>query len=157
LKKNIAIYSDQIQELENVLVEIANLSIITAEDQTLDNEGSLVDQARFGLTDPNYRVRILSKISQLLSNGTVEDLITIFKALMQAIRVEFRPSYPASGSLTAIGGTPLASNLEIKNAILQAQSEGVNLFLINAPVDYFGFAGDPNAKGFGVGEFSGII
>lgn len=145
---------DQYQDLEDVFWDLlSNGSIALAHDGLLDQIGDIVGQPRMNLSDADYRTRIYIKIAENVSRGTVEDLIRIFKALMQADKVWYRPVYPAGFSLTAINGTPLGSLSDIYAALNTSRLAGVNLnFLALAPTDSFSFFEDPDPDGLGFGD-----
>lgn len=147
------IFGDRYQTVEDVFWDMySNGSLANAHDTMLDQIGEIVGQPRNGMADPLYRIRIAARIGQNVSKGTAEDVIKIFKILMQADRVYYRPDYPAGFILTAIGGTPLGSMSDIKNAMNSSRMGGVsiNLYTTTASVA-FSFSDDPDPAGQGFG------
>ena len=159
IKSIISAFTDQIQELEDTFFDLLNKRVISvAEGEQLDQLGTILDEPRRGFSDDIYRVKLLSKISRNISEGTPEDLIGIFKILMQAGLVAYSENYPAEINMMAVDSSQIGSDEEIKEAILGAKPAGVALiYLGKALTGYFGFLNDPNASGFGVGIFSSLF
>lgn len=152
----IAAVGAQSQVLEDVLYDLLqNGSLSTASGAALDQLGDIVGQDRGGRTDDKYKIRILAKIGQNISRGTGEDLIQIFKALMQADLVYLNPNYPAGASLTAIGSDPIGTIDEIRAAMEQSHAGGVSIdYYFTTPAVAFSFADDPDPAGQGFGDFN---
>jgi hypothetical protein len=147
----IDIYADMIQEVEGLLFDLLNnRSLSTASGKQLDLLGEILDEARSGLDDSTYKVRLLNKVSQINSEGTAEDLINIYKILMQADSIQYGELYPASVVLFAFGATPIGTISEIKKSLLSAKPAGVEVQAINVPTTFLSFVGDPD--GFGLGD-----
>jgi len=68
-------YSRQIQDLEDALFQIKNITIDNAVGVTLDNEGSLPGELRVGRPDTDYRLAIKAQIQINSSEGTIEDVL----------------------------------------------------------------------------------
>lgn len=147
------IFGDRHQTLEDVFWDmLSNGGLANSHDTMLDQIGEIVGQPRNGMTDVLYRVRIAAKIGQNVSKGTAEDVIKIFKILMQADRVYYRPNYPAGFTLTAIGGTPLGSMSDIKAAMNASRMGGVSIDLYTTTESVaFSFSDDPDPAGQGFG------
>lgn len=147
-------YGTQAQALEDVLYEmiLAN-NIFYATGAELDQIGDIVIQPRDGRLDDAYRVRILAKIAQNVSTGTGEELIRIFKLLMQARLVYLNPIYPASMQINAVGFDPVGSAAEIKAAMNASRVGGTSFdfFAVAPDEDSFSFLADPDPKGKGFG------
>lgn len=143
-------YASQRQEVETVLFQLLNeRSIDTAVGQQLDLLGDILDEPRTGLTDNIYSVRLLNKISQLNSEGTAEDLINIYKILMQADSVQYGEIQPAHVVLLAINPNPIGELSEIAQSLEGAKPAGVSIQAISTPSLYLGFEGDPDGVGLG--------
>lgn len=146
-------YAERTQTLEDVMFEVLRSgALVNAYGAILDQIGDIVDQPRGGRNDAKYKLRIVAKIGQNLSRGTAEDLIQIFKTLMQADRIHYTPSFPAGLNLTAIGVDPVGTTDEVKAAMEFSHAGGVaiNLYSVVDSIS-FSFQGDPdpNAQGFG--------
>lgn len=152
----VRMFADEIQELENIGFDIfENGSISKGHDAILDQEGTIVNQARNGLDDDIYKLRLIAKVGENTSRGTPENLIQIFKTLMQADLVYYRPNYPAGMTLTAIGGTPFGSIDDVKQAISASLMGGVSVDLFTSTdAISFSFFGDPDPNGQGFGDFN---
>lgn len=147
---------DRYQVLEDIGFDIfENGSITKGHDAILDQEGTIVDQPRNGLDDDLYKIRLIAKVGQNTSKGTPEDLINIFKNLMQADLVYYAPLYPAGMTLTAIGGSPLGTIDDVKQAILASLTGGVSIDLFTSANSIsFSFFGDPDPNGQGFGDYN---
>lgn len=149
LKEIIKIYTAQIQELETVFFELLNeRSLKDSVGQQLDNFGTILDQLRLGYNDEIYRGLIYNKITQLNSEGTIEDLLSIFNILMSADTINLSEPSVAHINMYAINSSPLIPLSDIVVAISNTKPTGVSVNLINVQTDYFGFQNDPQALGF---------
>lgn len=144
------------QTLESVFAALFNERSLTASvGAQLDGLGQIVDQPRNGLTDEIYRIRLFAKIAQNVSKSTPEDLIGIFKLLMQANKVYYYEVYPAAVYMTAIGGTPIGDTSEIRKAVNDSRAGGVSIDLLSTADDNaFSFLEDPDPDGRGFGVLS---
>lgn len=144
----------QVQDVEDIVFDmIDNGGILDGYDSLLDQIGDVVGQLRQGLSDADYKLRLIAKIGQNVSDGTTETLIRIFKILMQADKVYFNEIFPAGFSLEAINATPLGSIDEIKAALNASRLGGVGIdFFATAPTVAFSFSDDPDLNGEGFGD-----
>lgn len=150
----ISVIGSRSQELEEVFFAIIGSGGISGgTGSQLDQIGDIVGQKRSGREDGPYRIRILAKIGQNVSKGTAEDLISVFKLLMQADRVYYNPLYPASAYLTAIGTNPVGTIEEVREAMQHSHAAGVSIayFLVVDGVS-FSFLDDPDPNGQGFGD-----
>lgn len=149
LQQLIKVYTTQIQEIETVFFDLLNSRTINnSSGQQLDNIGTLIDQDRLGYDDTTYLGLIYNKISQINSEGTIENLISIFNILMNADKITLSEPSTAHVNLYAINSSPLISNNDINIAISNSKPTGVSVDLINVQSDYFGFQNDSEALGF---------
>lgn len=75
----------QTQALEDAYWQLySQRSIDTAVGDPLDILGKIVGERRDGSPDADYRLRIRARIRANLSNGTVEDIFRVFRALLGA-------------------------------------------------------------------------
>jgi hypothetical protein len=97
LQKLIAIYIQQIQELETMWFELINeRTMDTAVGVQLDGLGDIVGEERFGRNDDDYRVAIKGRIRLNLSNGTAEDIVAVIRSQLGEYTVELsEDSFPA--------------------------------------------------------------
>lgn len=149
----VSTFSYQIQELEDAFFQLLeSRSIDTSIGLQLDNLGSIVDEKREGLSDNDYRLKLIAKIAVNTSQGTPEDLINIFKIFMQADRVAFFEYFPATIQLVAQDAQPISSIQRIKDALNRTKPAGIafdSLILVNAsPPFCFAEAADLECKGF---------
>jgi hypothetical protein len=142
------------QTIEDLLYEIQSTgSIADSYSAFLDQIGEIVGVARGGFDDVSYRLRIIAKIGQNVSEGTGENLIAIFKTLMRASKVYFTPLYPAGAYMTAVGADPLGSIDDVKKAMDFSHTGGVSLeYFISAAAAAFSFLDDPDPSGLGFGD-----
>lgn len=129
----VRISGSRAQVFEDILYDmLSNGSVTSAHASLLDQIGDVVGVKRNGLTDSEYKGYLLAKIAENVSKGTAETMIALYKALMRAARVYYRPVYPASFSLTAIGSQPIGST----------------------PAVPFSFSDDPDPDGEGFGDYN---
>lgn len=149
LQELIKVYTSQIQELETVFFDLLNnRTINNSSGQQLDNVGTLIDQDRLGYDDTTYLGLIYNKISQINSEGTIEELLSIFNILMNADKINLSEPSVAHINIYAINSSPLISNDDIIIAINNSKPTGISVDLINVQTDYFGFQNDSQALGF---------
>lgn len=147
------VYVSQIQDLENALFQILESTVDTATGVTLDGFGDIVSQPREGRTDSFYRQIIKARIRLNASNGTPEDLIAIVRAVVGDKEIEVVEDFP--GHFDLYINDPILAGAQTVSGFVQlgkpAGVRGITHFHTATP--YFGFLGDPNAAGFGVGAF----
>lgn len=79
----LATINRQHQEIEDAFWQLySQRSIDTAVGDPLDILGKIVGERRDGSLDADYRLRIRARIRANLSNGTVEDIFRVFRALL---------------------------------------------------------------------------
>lgn len=95
---------------------------------TLDLYGAIVGQARLGMDDTSYRLRIRARMALNRSSGTVPDLIRIAQLLVPNNTVLLRESYPAALLMQIAGGA--TSLLEdVYQILYSAKAAGVSFRL----------------------------
>lgn len=88
IKGIITVFANEIQELENVThAMFLNRTIDNATGEVLDQIGLIVGQLRQGTSDNVYRVRIKFRIGVNISNGTVNEVATLFKLITSSTEV----------------------------------------------------------------------
>lgn len=86
----ITAFVTQHQILEDATFELyGRLDILNSEGAQLDGIGEIVGQDRLGFDDARYRILLLAKIGQNVSNGDPERIISIFKLLTGASFVHY--------------------------------------------------------------------
>lgn len=136
----VSLYGVQIQELEDVFNDIdASLDIDANSGEQLDRIGQAIGISRFGVDDANYRLLIKVQAFALVSKGTPEEVIEIFRVLMATTDVAYLPLFPADFVLTASDPTPIISTDEIRQILFQILPVGIHASLISSPTDAFQF------------------
>lgn len=151
--------SDAAQELaDEVLALIVDRSLLTATGAQLDQYGRLVTEPRLGRDDATYRTAIIARIATNRSSGTPEELIAILLGAAQTDRVRL-VEYPVGVHLEYERPTPTSPEQRavIADQIQKAAPAGVPVVAIEAVTGFFGFAGNPKARGFGVGKMATIL
>lgn len=119
---------------------------------TLDLYGAIVGQARLGMDDTSYRLRIRARMALNRSSGTVPDLIRIAQLLVPDNTVLLRESYPSALLMQIAGGaTPLLE--DVYQILYSAKAAGVSFRLTTqdgADAERFVFQG---GVGLGWGGF----
>lgn len=157
--------SKQIQEIEDASYDLTTkYPLQTAEGSTLDRWGVVLDEARLGSNDADFRSRLFFKISRNISNGTPEELIQFFGELVQADSVQIFEIYPGVVILTAVNAQNPADPVLVKAQLQQLSPAGVRIgYLAAGDVpNPFAFAAhpNPNARGFDtypVQEIGGVF
>jgi hypothetical protein len=154
-------YAGDVQDLENAFWTLRTMmDIFDATGVQLDGLGTLLNSPRNGISDDAYRGVLLAKSAQNVSQGTPEDVIKVFKLLMDASYVEYLETpdaFPASFQITASGATPVTSTTNIKNAINATRAAGVIVsFFASSPGVTFSFLGDPDPTGQGFADLNNL-
>lgn len=142
-------------DIEQALFEIRDeFWITTAVGTQLDVLGIIWDVQREGLSDTDYRTKILSKISLNVS-GEPEVIISILKLLFGATFVTYLPFYPAgfyiyNDSDITIDELELISPSGVQSYLLQdihdangnylADANGNPIVCVRAPIEEFELA-----------------
>lgn len=111
------------------------------------------------LSDPEYRKLLWLKVFKNISNGTAEDTIVSTRRIFDAPYVVLSELGNAK-IFIGIGRVPNKNELAIAKAmdlIVRAGGVGVKGMSMFNYDNYFGFLGQPNAKGFEVGSFADDI
>lgn len=141
-----------VQYLEDMQFDLATGSTLTAATgRELDLWGQLVDERRLGLDDDSYRAVIQTKIRALRTNGTIDDLVDIFKALTDADEVRYFHHYPAGYRLTAYRDEPMSDERvrRVKRIMELCRPAGVGMVLAEAVTTSTCAAFDKSGRGFG--------
>ncbi len=161
----IGVEGDKAQELEAAFCSIdEQTELIDSEGAQLDAWGTILNQGREGLSDPDYKIRLVEKIAEYNSEGTPEDLIDIFSVLMNADTIQYDEIYPAEFQLQAINPNPIGTLSQVAQSLNRAKPAGVGVNAIATTANPFVFENDASGNGFddfnapgGGGDFAQII
>jgi hypothetical protein len=152
LRAIVSTHADRWQEIENALFQILTITSITlSEGVQLDNIGAILNQPRGGADDPTYRGILFVRIAELNSQGTPEEMISIFANLTGLGPIFYAEYYPAAFYMEAEGTSsllPVSGDL-VYQGIQTAKPAGVGFYILVYDADYFGFLEDPDADTFG--------
>ena len=91
-----ALFGDQVQETEDALVGMdRRLNIDLNSGVQLDGIGEIVGQPRSGMLDAVYKLFLKGRIGKNTSEGTLEDVISVWKLITSANEVQALENYPA--------------------------------------------------------------
>lgn len=148
----LGVYTTEVQGLETIYFQLLeNRSIDASVGTQLDLIGTILNETREGLSDSDYRLKLIAKIAANISQGTPEDMINIYKILMQADQVELFEYFPGTIQLFASNTEPISAIQRIKDALNRTKASGVvidSLVVINTPPFGFAEVSDLNSKGF---------
>lgn len=102
----ITVWCEPIQAIEEVLYQLlTERTVEVAIGDQLDLLGKIVGQTRAGLEDDDYRRYIRARIRTNRSSGTIGDLLTISRLIVNDddASIRFDPSYPAAGIIRVSG------------------------------------------------------
>lgn len=163
-KPNIAavltIYAQQIQDLEDLMQPLfTERALANASGIQLDYVGSIVGQAREGLSDPEYRIQILVKIGKNLSEGEPERVIDIFKLLTQSEYVHLMNLNDASIALMTLNDFTSQDEVdELFRSMQEVVAAGVRIDAITVADPDLAFAYDgPGPAALGYDDGSGLV
>lgn len=167
LKNYIKTFTTQDNEIEQALFDLLNKRHLdVAEGRQLDVIGRILGLNRIflggiQLTDSEYRVLLKAKILKNHTRCTMEQLVEIYVIIFNAT-IDIRDS---PGVMRLYVGRPLTPNeilyfsvIDERGQWLMPKPNGIRLEVYTYdPDNYFGFFGDPNAKGFNIGKFAGRV
>ncbi len=149
-----ALFGSQVQEIEDVLHDLyTRLDIDSCDGRQLDNIGTIVALERMGFDDSLYRILLKAEIGKDVSNGTMEEVINVWKLISQAGRVQVVETYPAQIELYS--DTPIAGEIAAFTGALMQKTVGAGvkvdfLAIVFSTTNAFGFdPDDADVNGFG--------
>ncbi len=150
---DLKIPGDQLNELETAIQQFLNeMGLSVCVGAQLDRWGDILNTPREGLEDPGYRTLLYARIAQYISQGTPEELISLYAHLMQVTSVLYsEPWYPAKALLYCSDPNPLVPFSFIKRILNNAKPAGVQLWLqVAGAIPIFSFleAAGANTGGF---------
>lgn len=127
----------------------------------LDRWGAIVGETRGILGDVDYRRFIQARILVNVCKGTPDELIAIWKLVMDTETVRLTvPGAPAFYSLAAVRGSWLTAGLRrrVRRIMADCKPAGVAMELVEALVGPFGFDNTfLPVSGFSVGTLARIV
>lgn len=122
----------RVQELEDAALDLR--LVLGLDDATggwLDRLGRIVGETREGLDDQTYRRFVRARLAINASEGGVEELLSIGRALGGGTAL-YHPAYPAAYQLTLVTPTPSPASLDarLRQRITDATASGVGVALI---------------------------
>jgi len=157
LRSIVTLLCEGIQEIEDLLYTLINdTTIEMATGATLDMWGSLLGEPRDGLSDGDYRKFIYARAATRNSAGKAETILYILSIIASYPERVLHVEFPGTARFEYVtgGDTSLSRRRRISSQVKQATSAGVAVNVVEAPVGYFGFAGNSEARGFGVGRLA---
>lgn len=147
-------YSEQIQEIENILFNgfYSRLSIDDNIGEQLDRIGEILKSLRAGNSDSDYRTQLKGKISQNISEGTAENLISLYKIFTGATQVRITEYFPAEISLMSNGTLVPRQEAVVKASMKKAAAGGVKIYYIGTFDETSPFSFGPTSGGVGFGD-----
>lgn len=150
-------FNEQIQDLEDAIFGLfGKLDITNVGGSQLDRLGNIVGQDRLGLSDADYRLFIYAKIATNNSQGTAEEVMSIFKLITQSTSVQYFDLYPAAIQIMGDGSIPAGLEDFLKQTIDTACVAGVSVdltgFFDDSDPFFFGETDEIGAGGFDDGS-----
>ncbi len=147
-----------VQLLEDIAFDVllsTRLGVATG--AQLDVWGGIVGERRGALTqDTVYRRFVMARAQVNVCRGNSDALIAIWLLLTDPQWVYLRDAPPMGFVLYAVRATLLDANLgrRVRRTMRDAKPAAYEMALVQSPVGYFGFDGDPDALGFDDGQLS---
>lgn len=157
LREFTRILLEEVQEVENMMISLmVERTLDSAVGAQLDQWGEVLGEPRAGQKDTSYRGFLKARLLTNLAEGEIERLIEITHLITKALKVSFMPVFPAGFIIQyeRDGFLGAGTRRRIKRQIESATSAGVGVAIVEANVGAFGFADDPTAQGFGLGEWA---
>lgn len=158
----IDIFTRPMQELENVFWDLYTLrDLVNGVGTQLDVIGAIVQEARGGLADDDYRAILRIKILVLRSKGTAEDLIKICRVFLDTENFTYDELYPAKVVITVTDSITTDRLALLKKFLRKGKSGGVALDVVDATFSslrfHNGVEGTSIISGYGHGHYGSII
>jgi hypothetical protein len=156
LVKLVAIVADELQAVEDELGEIIRQRLVdNASESTLSQWGKIVGESRDGRVDSVYRRFVLARIARNTSQGTIERIITVTKALAgDGVSVKLVELYPAAIGVEIVGEIE-DLGVQLRDVLQGIVAAGVKVaYVTDADENSFAFDVGP---GFDEGEFARAI
>lgn len=156
----VRVFVDQVQELEATFYDLVVAYLLdTATGEQLDTLGAIVGESREGLGDVDFRAFIRARILTNLAEGEIDRILTVLRLITSATSVRYQPLYPAAFLVEYVRDGYASPELEqrFKRQVELITPSGVGFEVVRATTGYFGFESDPDALGFGEGEFASIL
>lgn len=133
--------SNEVQDVNNALASFdSQLNVATATGKPLELLGKLVGEYRQGRSDDVYRIWVSAKIRINRSNGTIEDIIDIFRILTSSLATVVITEYQPASITVKISGFNVSSPNDFLAVLRLARKAGVGYRLEYSTGAYgFGF------------------
>jgi len=148
--------SNPVQKLEDMFYQFYKLfDIDLSTGDQLDNIGRILNQPRESRTDEIYRIILKGAIGANSSEGSTEEVYSVWKILSRGNTLRINRIAPALIEFYTDVDIPADLVTTIFELMEKAISAGVQIYGINyfRPAGYFGWSDDPTAEGFDVGLF----
>ncbi len=155
----------QVQELEAALFQLyEERGVEDAIGDQLDDLGTIVGLERDGMSDTDYRARLLVQIAINLASGTVPEVEAILDSLLLT-GFEIRESDDVSGAFDIEVEDAITNGIEIFKVLLKIKSAAVRLIFVwpddvvleSEQAFSFGAAADINGNSLGFDSDGGFI
>lgn len=140
---------DELQKLEDeVFDHYVSVPISSARGVVLDRWGAIVNEARYGLSDADYRRIIEAKIIALKAAGRREYVVRMVAGLLDEEMITYSNYIAAYRVNTDAGAAPISAAFErrILRLVALATTAGINATVALGPVGVFRFSA---TTGFG--------
>ena len=149
----LTVFMSAIQDLENAAEDVYELRFIdSATSAQLDVLGAIVGEARAGLSDADYLIRVRVKVLINLSSGTADEILTILRfSSFNANSFLYIEEAPAAFTIKTTNA--LASFASLAAILHDTKSAGVRALLeyyLCAAGDVFSFDGT-------AGDYTGFL
>lgn len=128
----------ELNEIEQAIADLCNLTIATAEGANLDAEGTIARVLRLGRSDADYRAAIQARLVVLRGNAKIEDLLFALGAALNGQSIEITEPFIRTvyAEITqAIGGANDPSAPQLAEILDAAVPGGVRHFVFYGLVD----------------------
>lgn len=154
----VSVPAGRVQTLEDAFWDVLTkrLNIDVAFGAQLDGIGAIVGQAREGLSDIEYRIRLKARIRTNLSEGSIEEVIAVLSILEPSLVVRVLEQFPA-GIVARLEGGEAHSPDILASVLRKTKAGGVRAILeyeSDTDENTFCFENGPGL-GFGAGKFAG--
>lgn len=150
----------QVQDIENVIWQLFEaFDVDNATGATLDLLGAIVGERRDDRLDPDFRAAVRARILVNSSDGTIEDMLAVIKALAPSSAAKVWETYPAAIRFDVYDAFSGASPETMARMLRQAKPAGVRFTFIPVDTDetmIWGTSGADLVNGWGA-DWAGVL
>ena len=149
------IFGYRMNQAHTAIMQLAYMrAMLRGVGSQLDTLGTMLGQAREGLSDSDFLDVLLTRVVQFNGDATAEDLINIANLLGRPTVMQYVEGV-AAFSILLVGPNPINSRNDLLNSLAVSKLAGVQMQTLKASSPVFTFdLVDANHAGFDIGHLA---